>query len=94
MIKLKQVDPENVWYDFEDEVDFRQYEDKMVIAGNRDFREFGDSDLIKIVKGDYYDYDETLIENEDGSVIDDEDEFDEDVVFNDDEILIYSAICR
>ena len=72
MIKLKQVDPENVWYDFEDEVDFSQYEDKMVIAGNRDFREFGDSDLIKIVKGDYYDYDETLIENEDGSCYEDD----------------------
>ena len=72
MIKLKQVDPENVWYDFEDEVDFSQYEDKMVIAGNRDFKEFGDSDLIKIVKGDYYDYDETLVENEDGSCYEDD----------------------
>ena len=67
MIKLKQTSPENVWYDFEDEVDFSQYEDKVVIAGNRDFKEFGDSDLIKIIKNDYYDDDETLIENEDGS---------------------------
>ena len=67
MIKLRQVNPENVWYDFEDEVDFNQYEDKMVIAGNRDFKEFGDSDLIKITKNDYYDDDETLIKNEDGS---------------------------
>ena len=49
MIKLKQTSPENVWYDFEDEVDFSQYEDKMVIAGNGSFKEFGDSDLIKIV---------------------------------------------
>ena len=71
MIKLKQVDPEDVWYDFEDEVDFSQYEDKMVIAGNRDFKEFGDSDLIKIVKGDYYDDDETIVENEDGSCYED-----------------------
>ena len=31
MIKLKQTSPENVWYDFENEVDFSQYEDKMVI---------------------------------------------------------------
>ena len=67
MIKLRQVNPENVWYDFEDEVDFSQYEDKIVIAGNRDFKEFGDDTLIKITKNDYYDDDETLIENEDGS---------------------------
>ena len=71
MIKLKQTSPENVWYDFEDEVDFSQYEDKMVIAGNRSFKEFGDSDLIKIVKGDYYDDDKTLIENEDDSCYED-----------------------
>ena len=71
MIKLRQVNPENVWYRFEDEVDFSQYEDKMVIAGNRDFKEYGDSDLIKIVKGNYYDDDETLIENEDGSCYED-----------------------
>ena len=72
MIKLRQVNPENVWYDFEDEVDFSQYEDKVVIAGNRDFKEFGDDDLIKIIKNDYYDNDETLIENEDGSCYEDE----------------------
>ena len=72
MIKLRQVNPENVWYRFEDEVDFSQYEDKMVIAGNRDFKEYGDSDLIKIVKGDYYDDDETLVENEDGSCYEDD----------------------
>ena len=58
MIKLRQVNPENVWYRFEDEVDFSQYEDKMVIAGNRNFTEYGDRDLIKIVKGDYYDDDD------------------------------------
>ena len=72
MIKLRQVNPENVLYDFEDEVDFSQYEDKMVIAGNRDFKEFGDDDLIKIIKNDYYDDDETLVENEDGSCYEDE----------------------
>ena len=72
MIKLRQVNPEDVLYNFEDEVDFSQYEDKMVIAGNRDFKEFGDDDLIKIVKNDYYDDDETLIENEDGSCYEDE----------------------
>lgn len=72
MIKLKQTSPEDVWYDFENEVDFSQYEDKMVIAGNRDFEEFGDDDLIKITKNEYYDDDETLIENEDGSCYEDE----------------------
>lgn len=72
MIKLKQTSPEYVLYNFEDEVDFSQYEDKMVIAGNRDFKEFGDDDLIKITKNDYYDDDETLIENEDGSCYEDE----------------------
>ena len=37
MIKLKQTSSEDVWYNFEDEVDFSQYEDKMVIAGNKEF---------------------------------------------------------
>lgn len=68
---LKQVDPENAYYDFEDEVDFEQYKDKMVIAGNRDFKAFGDPDLINVVKGDYYDEDKTLFENEDGSCYED-----------------------
>ena len=67
MIKLKQASSEDVWYDFEDEVDFSLYEDKMVIAGSREFKAFGDDTLIKIVKNEYYDDDETLIENEDGS---------------------------
>jgi hypothetical protein len=71
MIKLKQVNPENVWYEFEDEVDFNQYKDKMVIAGNIDFKSIGDDDLIKVVKGDYYDEDETLVENPDGSCYED-----------------------
>lgn len=66
-MKLKQVNPDNIWYEFEDEVDFSQYEDKMVITGNRDFKSIGDDTLISIVKGDYYDDDETLIENDDGT---------------------------
>lgn len=72
MIKLKQVNPEYVLYNFEDEVELSRYEDKMVIAGNRDFKEFGDDTLIKITKNDYYDDDEALIENEDGSCYEDE----------------------
>ena len=80
MIKLKQTDPEYVLYNFEDEVDLSQYEDKMVIAGNRDFKEFGDDTLIKITKNDYYDDDETLIENEDGSCYEDEIGYSYDIV--------------
>ena len=72
MIKLKQTNPEYVLYNFEDEVDFSRYEDKMVIAENENFKEFGDDDLIKITKNEYYDDDETLIENEDGSCYEDE----------------------
>lgn len=68
---LKQVKPENVWYNFEDEVDFSQYEDKMVIAGNRDFQTFGKSDFVEVVKGNYYDEDETLVENPDGTCYED-----------------------
>lgn len=72
MTKLKQVKSEDTQYNFEDEVDFSRYEDKMVITGNRNFEEFGDDDLIEIVKNKYYDDDETLIENEDGSCYEDE----------------------
>lgn len=72
MIKLKQTDSEDISYNFEDEVDFSQYEDKMVIAGNRKFKAFGDDTLIKIVKNEYYNDDETLIENEDSSCYEDE----------------------
>jgi hypothetical protein len=49
MRTLTQVSPENVWYNFEDEVDFSQYEDVMVIAGNRDFQSFGKDDYIKVI---------------------------------------------
>lgn len=79
MIKLKQVKPEDVWYNFEDEVDFSQYEDKMVITENPKFKEYGDSDLIKVTKNDYYDDDVTLIENEDGSCYEDEIGYDYDI---------------
>ena len=64
---LKQTDPENVDYRFDDEIDFSQYEDKMVIAGNKDFKEFGKRTLLDIVNNKYYDDDKTLIENEDGT---------------------------
>ena len=72
MIKLKQSKPEDVWYDFETEIDFGPYEDKLVITGNKDFKTFGDRNLIDIINNDYYDTDETLFENEDGSCYEDE----------------------
>jgi len=68
---LKQVRPENVWYEFEDEVDFSQYEDKMVIGGNRDFKSIGKDDYIQVIKGDYYDDDKTLVEEPDGTCYED-----------------------
>ena len=68
---LKQTDSKNVSYRFDDEIDFSQYEDKMVIAGNKDFTAFGKEDLIDVVNGDYYDNDETLVENSDGTCYED-----------------------
>jgi len=66
---LRQVRPESVWYDFEDEtnIEHEVENETIVIAGNRDFKEFGDDTLVKVVKYEYYDYDQTLIENEDGT---------------------------
>ena len=64
---LKQTDPKNVYYRFDDEIDFSQYEDKMVIAGNRNFTAFGKENFIDVVNDDYYDEDEALFENEDGT---------------------------
>ncbi len=71
MMKLNKVDPEHVYYNFEDEVDFSQYEDKMVIAGNRDFQSFGNDILIDVVKGKYYDEDQKLYIQNDGTCFED-----------------------
>lgn len=73
MTKVKQSKPGDVWYKFEDEVDIN-YEvnnKTIVIAGNREFTEFGDDDLIKVVKGNYYDDDKMLIDQEDGTCYED-----------------------
>lgn len=69
MIKLTQVDPQNVWFEFEDETNIEyEVENKtIVITGNRDFISFGDDTLVKVIKGDYYDDDLQLIERDDGS---------------------------
>ena len=50
---LRKVPDEDMYYRFEDEVEIDT--EKIIIYGNHDFREFGDSILMSIVKGDYYD---------------------------------------
>ena len=53
---LRKVPDEDVYYNFEDEVEID--ETKIVICGNRNYREVGDPELLSIITGDYYD-DET-----------------------------------
>lgn len=52
-IILRKVPDENVYYDFEDlmELDKTKY----IICGNSDFQSMGDTKLISIVDGTYYD---------------------------------------
>ena len=52
-IILRKVPDENVYYDFEDlmELDKTKY----IICGNDDFQSMGDTKLISIVEGTYYD---------------------------------------
>ena len=52
---LRKVPDEDTYYRFEDEVEIDT--ERIIIYGNHDFREFGDSILLSIVKGDYYDDD-------------------------------------
>ena len=52
---LRKVPVEDMYYRFEDEVEIDT--DKIIIYGNHNFREFGDSVLLSIVSGDYYDDD-------------------------------------
>ena len=72
MRTLRKVDPEQVWYDFDDCVDFSQYEDKVIIAGNRHFKEYGDSTLVDVVMGNYYDEDSQLVVDDDCVCYEDE----------------------
>ena len=50
---LSKVPDEDTYYRFEDEVEIDT--ERIIIYGNHDFREFGDSILMSIVNGDYYD---------------------------------------
>ena len=50
---LRKVPDEDTYYRFEDEVEIDT--ERIIIYGNHNFREFSDSILLSIVKGDYYD---------------------------------------
>ena len=52
---LRKVPDEDAYYRFEDEVEIDT--ERIIIYGNRNFREFGDPVLLSIVSGDYYDDD-------------------------------------
>ena len=52
---LRKVPVEDMYYRSEDEVEIDT--ERIIIYGNHNFREFGDSVLLSIVSGDYYDDD-------------------------------------
>lgn len=55
MTTLRKIPDENVYYDFEDCLELD--ETKVIICGNSHFTKMGDSKLIAIVEGNYYDED-------------------------------------
>ena len=55
MYILKKIPDENVYYDFEACIDLD--ETKFIICGNSRFTKMGDSKLISIIEGNYYDED-------------------------------------
>ncbi len=55
--KLVKVDDAAVYYDVDDELNFEQDQDFIILAGNRSFNSRGRDDLVKVVSGDYYDDD-------------------------------------
>ena len=52
-IVLRKVPDEDVYYNFEDEMDLDKT--KFIICGNSHFRNIGDEKLISVVEGTYYD---------------------------------------
>ena len=66
---LKQVKPEHVYFDFEDETQIFDDVKKqnIVITGNRQFAEYGDDDLLAVIKNNYYDDDVEAKEDADGT---------------------------
>lgn len=55
MAETRLVKLEEAYYNFDDEVAFENLENDVVIDGNNHFEEKGDSTLLDIVRGDYYD---------------------------------------
>lgn len=55
---LKRIPSEDVYYNFEEAIDFNGGEDEnILIYGNQRFQEFGEELLLDVLKGDYYDDD-------------------------------------
>ena len=48
---LRKVPDEDMYYNFEDEVEIDT--SKVVICGNKNYREFGDETLIDIIEGNF-----------------------------------------
>lgn len=53
MTILRKIPDENVYYDFEDFIELDK--ERFIICGNDNFRRIGDTKLISIVDGTYYD---------------------------------------
>ena len=70
---LRQSNPRDVYYAFADQVGIDQEvgSKTIIISGNRNFEEYGDEDLIKVLSNDYYDDDPKLFENDDGTCYED-----------------------
>ena len=54
---IKRVPDENVYYDWNDQIDLTEEKNDLVIVGDRHYIMFGESTQVDIVKGDYYDDD-------------------------------------
>ena len=50
---LRKIPDEDMYYDFRDQVEID--ETRIVICGNRNYRDVGDKELLSIISGDYYD---------------------------------------
>ena len=55
MITIKRVPDEDVYYDWEDQIDLTEEADDLLIMGDRHYVLFGNSTVKDIVNGDYYD---------------------------------------
>lgn len=55
MITIKRVPDEDVYYDWEDQIDLMEEADDLLIMGDRHYVLFGNSTVKDIVNGDFYD---------------------------------------